>query len=342
MRTFPFSFPSGTTEYLSEATMDDLREKAPPKSSVIITDETVAALYGKQLEDYRIINMQAGEAHKTWETVEMIAGRLMELGAHRGTLLIGLGGGVVTDITGFVSSIYMRGVPFAFVPTTLLAMVDAAIGGKNGVNVAMHKNMLGTIRQPSFILYNTDFLLTLPEEQWSNGFAEIIKYGYIADARILTTLQQSDVAYFQKHPHQLAGLIEGCVDIKNKIVHADEHETGLRKMLNFGHTAGHAFEMMGNLPHGYAVGLGMIVAVLLSEKHKALPQATRQQLTSILATYGLPTQIDFDVKEAIEIMRMDKKKDDQGIDYILLEKPGVAVIHKLKPEDIAAVWGKLN
>lgn len=334
MRQFAFTFPSGTTDYLFETTLDDLRQAAPPAASILITNSEIAAIYKERLADYRMITMPAGEVHKTWQTVEALAKQLIELGARRGTLLVGVGGGVVTDITGFLASVYMRGLAFAFVPTTLLAMVDAAIGGKNGVNVGQHKNMLGTIRQPKFILYNTDFLLTLPEEQWSNGFAEIIKYGYIADARILTTLQQNDVAYYQKHPHQLGELIAGCADIKNKIVHADEHETGLRKMLNFGHTAGHAFEMLATLPHGYAVGLGMMVALRLSHKHKALPLDTLLQLETLLERYALPTKIEVDPQQTLNIMRMDKKGDDSGIDYILIEKPGVAAIQKLQLEDI--------
>lgn len=334
MRSFAFTFPSGTTEYHYEATIDDLREKAPPATTIIITDENVAKLYAAKLEDYRIITLPAGEEHKTWITVEQLAKKLMELGAHRGTLLAGVGGGVVTDITGFLASVYMRGLKFAFVPTTLLGMVDAAIGGKNGVNVGLHKNMLGTISQPQFILYNTDFLLTLPDEQWSNGFAEIIKYGYIADARILTTLQQSNIAFFQKHPQQLGELIAGAADIKNKIVHADEQETGMRKMLNFGHTAGHAFEMMHNLPHGYAVGLGMMIAMRLSRAYQAMPEPTQHQLADLLMQYGLPVTLDYDPQQALDIMKGDKKGSDGSIDYVLLEKPGVAAIRKLKLAEI--------
>ena len=339
MRSFVFTFPSGTTEYCVEATIDDLKEKAPPASSIIITDETIFSIHGDKLKNYRVLTIPAGENAKTGKTIEALTEQLIALGAHRKTMLIGLGGGVVTDITGFLASTYMRGISFAFVPTTLLGMVDAAIGGKNGVNVGLHKNMLGTINQPSFILYNTELLLTLPDEQWSNGFAEIIKYGYIADARILTTLAQSDIAYYQQHPQQLAELIEGCVSIKNKIVHADEHETGLRKLLNFGHTAGHAFEMLHNLPHGHAVGLGMMVAVNLSIQHKNLEPATQQQLTGLLEKYQLPTHLVIDPQKTIDIIRSDKKRDDTGIDYVLIERPGVAAVQKLQPEEIISKLG---
>lgn len=334
MRTFPFLFPSGTTQYHFDATIEDMLELAPPKSSILITDEQVAAIHGSKLKDYRVLTMPQGEAHKTWQTVERLAAQLLELGAHRNTLIVGVGGGVATDVAGFLAATYMRGVPFAFVPTTLLGMVDAAIGGKNGVNMGTHKNMLGTIRQPQFILYHTDFLLTLPDEQWSNGFAEIIKYGYIADARILTTLQQSDVAYFQKHPRQLGELIEGCVAIKNKMVHADEQETGLRRALNFGHTAGHAFEMLAGLPHGHAVGLGMMVAMRLSRQFKNLPEPTLHQLADLLMQYGLPIALDYNPQEALALMKADKKGSDGSISYVLIEKPGVTAIERLKLEDI--------
>ncbi len=334
MRSFAFTFPSGTTEYLYEATIDDLHEAAPPATSIIITDENVAALHAPKLDGYRTIAVPSGEAAKTFSTIEHLAKKLVELGAHRGTMLVGVGGGVVTDITGFLASVYMRGLTFAFVPTTLLGMVDAAIGGKNGVNVDNHKNMLGTIRQPKFILYDTGFLLSLPNEQWSNGFAEIIKYGFIADARILTTLQESNIGYFQKHPQQLGALIAGAADIKNKIVHADEQETGLRKMLNFGHTAGHAFELMHNLPHGFAVGLGMMIAMRLSRAYSGLAEATQHQLADLLLQYGLPIMLDYDPEQALELMKADKKGSDGSIDYVLIEKPGVASIRRLTLAEI--------
>lgn len=338
MQSYTLKFPSGATEYLFEAGLDRLRALARPERTVIITDERVAELHGAAFTDYRLLTIPAGEASKSWKTIEHLAEQLIALQADRQTLLLGLGGGVVTDITGFLAGIYMRGIACAFVPTTLLAMVDAAIGGKNGVNLSAHKNMLGLIRQPSFILYHTDFLLTLPPEEWSNGFAEIIKYGYIADTRILTTLQQGDIPYFQKHPQQLSELIEGCANIKNKIVLADETETGLRRMLNFGHTAGHAFEMLYQLPHGYAVGLGMLLAVQLSTRYKGLAPQTLQQLTGLLEKYGLPAKIDYDPQQVLDVIRMDKKKSDDSIHYILLEKPGVAIAYKLTIDQLAAHW----
>ena len=336
MRTFNYSFPSGNTEYFFEADLSVLYEKAPRASTIIITDENVAAIHGPSFADYKTLTVPAGEISKTWQTIEHLAEELIKMGAHRDTLLIGLGGGLVTDITGFLASVYVRGLPFAFVPTTLLGMVDAAIGGKNGVNIGLHKNMMGLVCQPKFLLYSTDFLLTLPDEEWSNGFAEIIKYGYISDTRILTILQENNILFFQKHHRQLSELIEGCVHIKNKIVVADEHERGLRKLLNFGHTAGHAFETLYRLPHGHAVALGMLVAMRLSAQHKNSGDQLMTQLAGILQQYKLPTELDYNIDDVMNVLQMDKKKTEKGIDYILIDKPGVASIKSLSIDEIRA------
>lgn len=335
MRSYAFTFPTGTTEYLFEASLDDLRRQAPPKDTIIITDETVQSLHGDDLKDYRVVAMPAGETAKTWETVQWLGRELVRLEAHRQTMLLGFGGGMVTDITGLLATVYMRGLPFGFVPTTLLGMVDAAIGGKNGVNLDVHKNMLGTTRQPAFILFHERFLLTLPDDQWSNGFAEVIKYGHIADARILAMLQQADVAFYQKHPQNLSDLIAGCVDVKNKIVHADEGEDGIRRVLNFGHTTGHAIEILYGLPHGHAIGLGMRVAVRLSEIHAGLAPETGQQLEALLQQFGLPTRLDCDHEKVLEVLRMDKKRTKEGIAFVLIDKPGVAIQKELTVDQIA-------
>jgi 3-dehydroquinate synthase len=323
MPQYALTFPSGTVEYHLDANINTLQQLAPPSSSIIITDENVWQAHESRFAGYRSIVIPAGEDAKTWQTVEHLANECMALEAHRGTMLVGLGGGTITDLVGFLASVYMRGVQFGFVPTTLLCAVDASIGGKNGINLGVHKNMLGTIKQPKFILHDASLFDTLPDVEWSNGFAEIIKYGCIADARILTTLAQSDLAYFRKYRDKLAELIAGCVDVKNKIVHADEEEEGLRKILNFGHTAGHAFELVAGLPHGQAVGLGMLVACSVSEKVAGLDPTFRGQIVGTLSQYGLPTSLDFDIEAACSLLRTDKKRTESAIDYVVLEKPGV-------------------
>ena len=327
--TFAHTFPSGTVEYHLQASLKKLPELAPPAESILITDENVARLYHDALKGYRVLTVPAGEDSKSWQTIERLAGELASHEAHRKTWLVGVGGGMITDLTGFLASVYMRGMPYAAVPTTLLATVDAAIGGKNGINLGVHKNMLGTVRQPLFILQDTDLLDTLPDEEWSNGFAEIIKYGCISDVRIFNTLSHSDIAFYRKTREALNELIAGCVDVKTKIVNADEEETGVRRILNFGHTAGHAFERMHNLSHGAAVGLGMLVACLVSEKVAGLDPTAKDKLANTLAAYGLPTSLEFNPDEVATLLRTDKKRTDAGIDYVVMESLGKVRVENL-------------
>lgn len=335
MKSQGITFPSGAaTEYHFEADIKDLLRLAPPKDTIVVTDETVAELHGEKLKDYRLLTFPAGESNKTLETIAKLSKALLDADAHRGTTILGIGGGVVTDVAGFLAASFMRGLDVAFAPTTLLGQVDAAIGGKNGVNLGLHKNMLGTVRQPKFVLFHTDFLTTLPDEHWCAGFAEIIKYGFMADARILTTLQGADLTFFKGHLEQLSDLIAGCADIKNKIVHADETEQGLRRMLNFGHTAGHAFETLYALPHGFAVGLGMRVAARLSEQHTGLMPDAGEQLLLLLQQYELPTTVAHNTDDVMNLLLSDKKRRNDGVEYVLLEKPGVAVTKMLQPDQI--------
>ncbi len=326
---FAHTFPSGTVEYHLAGSVKKLRELAPRESSIVVTDENVARLHGAHFQGYRTLTVSAGEDSKSIETIQRLAEELATHEAHRNTFLVGVGGGMISDLTGFLASVYMRGTPVGFVPTTLLAAVDAAVGGKNGVNVGLHKNMLGTVRQPRFILQDTDLLETLPDKEWSNGFAEIIKYGCISDVRIFTTLSYSDITFYKKTRTALDELIAGCVDIKTKIVNADEDESGLRRILNFGHTAGHAFERLHGLAHGAAVGLGMLVACLVSEKVAGLDPAAKDKLANTLAAYGLPTALDFNPDEVAALLRTDKKRTDDGIDYVVMEALGKVRVESL-------------
>jgi 3-dehydroquinate synthase len=331
---YSFSFPSGHVQYFFGEDTGQLHKIARPDTTILITDEHVADVLPEAYSRYRKVVIPPGEETKSLQHLATLTEALMKEEAHRATKLLGVGGGVVTDITGMLASVYMRGIPFGFVPTSLLGMVDASIGGKNGVNHAGQKNMLGTFRQPEFVWYDTVFLRTLPPEEWSNGFAEIIKYGCIADARILTTLQDSDVAFYQQHPEQLADLIQSCADVKNKIVHADEQESGLRAILNFGHTAGHAFESIYGLSHGAAVGLGMIVASHLSVKHDGLAPEFPEQLRGLLTRMGLPVTLDFSVDDVMTAVRLDKKRDEEGVKFVLIQQPGVAQVKPLSFDQI--------
>ena len=330
------TFPSGKVSYLFNGHMADLRQQAGGRRMVLVTDENVAAVHATAISGYEVLTIPAGEGSKSLETVERLANQLLKAEVTRtNTLLAGIGGGVITDITGFLASVYMRGISFAFVPTTLLAMVDAAIGGKNGVNTGMHKNTIGTITQPEFLLYDTDLLSTLPIEEWSNGFAEVIKYACLFDPSLFEELQRNDLDHYRTNAVPLGELIERCATWKNKIVVADERETGQRKLLNFGHTAGHAIEKLYSIPHGNAVGIGMLVASLIAEDVLGLDKGVRNSIEKLLRIYGLPLHIKIDVAQVLALLKMDKKRTTDTIDFILLEQIGSAVIKPLPFDTIA-------
>jgi 3-dehydroquinate synthase len=322
-----FTFSSAKVDYYFDAAFSGLGKIVPKETSVIITDEHVFAAHRPKFKGWRIIVLKPGELYKTQATVDSIIHELVSVGADRKTTLIGVGGGVITDITGYVAGIYMRGLPFGFVPTSLLAMVDASIGGKNGVDVGVYKNMVGLIRQPKFLLFDISLLRSLPEAEWQNGFAEIIKHAAIKDAAMFRILQQHSLAKFRKNKKELGELIKRNVLIKTKVVIKDEFEQGERKLLNFGHTLGHAIENMYELSHGHAISIGMVYASLLSEQIRKFKQT--QELVDVLSKYGLPTWSEFDAHKAFGILRKDKKKERDNISYILLEKIGKGVIHTL-------------
>ena len=234
-----------------------------------------------------------------------------------------MGGGVVTDMVGYVAGIYMRGLAVGFVPTSILAMVDASIGGKNGIDLGLYKNMVGLIRQPSFLLYDLDFLKTLPQHQWENGFAEIIKHAAIKDATMMKALANHDLKFYQKDKKALALLIEKNVQLKVKVVQKDEFEKGDRKLLNFGHTLGHAIENQHALLHGHAISIGMVYASKISQVLQGFNDTGL--LVDTLKKYGLPTNMHFDIEQAMQMMQKDKKKASAGMQYVLLKKIGQAV-----------------
>ena len=327
-----YSFSSSTVAYYFDADFSLLEKLVDKERAIIITDENVAVAQKRNLKSWKLITIAAGEVHKNQQTVNNIIEQLIKIGADRKSILIGVGGGVVTDITGFVAAIYMRGIQFAFVPTTILAMVDAAIGGKNGVDVGLYKNMIGLIRQPKLLLYDYSLLKTLPKEEWVNGFAEIIKHACIKDATMFAQLQQHKINHYRKDITALAALVKRNALLKTKVVQSDEFELGDRKLLNFGHTVGHAIENLYSIPHGHAVSIGIGVACQLSSAIFGFKDT--DSVTALLKQYGLPPAFDFDKKETIRILKSDKKKDNTNISFILLNRIGKATIHTISFDDL--------
>ncbi len=322
MKNWKVQFSNSTVSFVLDGSFASINKMVDKTQAIYITDENVYALHQKKFKGKKTIVIPAGEEHKQQATVDFIIEALLNFGATREAVLIGVGGGVVTDMVGYVAGIYMRGVALGFVPTTILAMVDASIGGKNGIDIGLYKNMVGLIRQPQFLVYDLDFLESLPSYQWENGFAEIIKHAAIKDAKMMKELSANQLTYYQKNKKALASLIERNVQIKVKLVQKDEFEKGDRKLLNFGHTIGHAIENQHVLLHGHAISIGMVYAAKISQVLTGFSETNI--LVETLKQYGLPTAMRFDVQEAMQIMQKDKKKASTGMQYVVLQKIGKA------------------
>jgi 3-dehydroquinate synthase len=325
-----------------------------PPRVFVSTDLRVGQLYGQEVvaalsrEGYTVtlLILPQGERAKSWATVQRLARQLLGGGAHRGTALIALGGGVVGDTTGFLASIYLRGVPLIQVPTTLLAMVDASIGGKTAINLPEGKNLLGTFYQPRLVVIDPEFLATLPPKERLNGLAEVLKAGFIRDRELLSQLSREGLGIFQ-HPDELQEVIYRAAHIKAAIVAADSREQDLRRLLNFGHTLGHALEAASGfkLPHGRAVALGMLMALPLSEQLAGLPGEESRWGRELLAGFGYSRKLPpLDRKAVMDALTLDKKRLETGLVFVLLKHLGEAVVRENVPlslakEAVAEVFG---
>ena len=306
---------------------------------VLITDDCVGSLYGKQMMgsfkdvglNINLIEFPKGESSKKINTVLDIVGKLLELGADRGTMLIALGGGVVGDLVGFIASIYMRGIPYIQIPTTLIGQVDSSIGGKTAIDLPVGKNLLGTFCQPRAVFADLNFLETLPEKEFNNGLAEIIKYGIIEDEKMFRMLEDNIDTIKSRDSALLTKIVENCCRIKKSIVEIDEKEQGLRRLLNFGHTLGHAIEAISKyiISHGECVALGMIAAARISEKKKYLDAVQVKRIEEIILRAGLPAKIpqDISVDDIISKLAMDKKKKNDVVQFVLLKKIGMPFVN---------------
>jgi 3-dehydroquinate synthase len=312
-------------------------------SAVVVSNTTVAPLYAQRLVDalrgkyaqVHTVVLPDGEAHKTWQTLNLIFDELLSKGCDRKTVLFALGGGVVGDMTGFAAASYMRGVPFVQVPTTLLAQVDSSVGGKTAINHPLGKNMIGAFYQPQLVVCDLDTLKTLPAREMSAGLAEVIKYGPIYDMAFMDWLEQHMDGLRAGDAVLLAHAVQRSCEIKAEVVGADEREQGLRAILNFGHTFGHAIEAgmgYGAWLHGEAVGCGMVMAARLSQALGLIDPAFVQRLQKLIDRAGLPTvapslplHTAADVPERyLQLMRGDKKSEAGEIKFITLDAPGRA------------------
>lgn len=329
MRKVDYHFSGKDVQCLFDADFININDYASKEKMVIITDENIFELHKDLFRGINVITVAAGEEHKNQKSIDKIVSQLLELEADKHTMIIGVGGGVITDMAGYAASIFKRGIRLGLVPTSILSMVDAAIGGKNGVDVGVYKNMVGTVYQPEFILYDYSFLETLPVKEWVNGFAEIIKHACIKDKLLFSMLEKYTLHQIQADRTLIADLVEQNAAIKMEIVTIDEFEKADRKLLNFGHTIGHAIENLHHLPHGHAVSIGIIAACNLSEKMNGLHFKDAQRVVKLLAHYHLPVDIETDHEKVFQVLKMDKKREDSNMHFVLLNKIGEAEAKKV-------------
>lgn len=309
----------------------------PSDNVVIITDGNVYEKYHELMPAESVIKIGTGEKIKSLDTVRDILAELMEMGADRGTFILGIGGGIVCDIAGFAASIYLRGLRFGFISTTLLSQVDASVGGKNGVNFDGYKNMVGVFSQPDFVICDPDLLKTLPVKELLNGCAEIVKHGAIAGRDLFAYLEEHYKGIFDLDSKVIEKVVYDSVIIKSEVVNRDEREKGERRKLNFGHTIGHALEKVTGVAHGEAVSMGMVVATRLSEQKGLLTREDRIRIESLLANMKLPTEISADPEKLFEAMTKDKKREGDSIHFVLLNGIGEAVVEEMSVEELKAL-----
>ena len=317
-------------------------------TALIVSNPTVAGLYAGALRDslaphyQRILTLELpdGEAHKNWDSLNLIFERLLSAGCDRKTVLFALGGGVVGDMTGFAAACYMRGVPFVQVPTTLLAQVDSSVGGKTAINHPLGKNMIGAFYQPLRVVCDLDTLTTLPARELSAGLAEVIKYGPIADAAFLDWIEANLESLLARDPKALAHAVQRSCEIKAAVVAQDERDSGLRAILNFGHTFGHAIEAglgYGQWLHGEAVACGMVLASDLSVRLGLMPAAFTDRMRRLCERAGLPVRApDLGAERYLELMRVDKKSEGGELRFVLIEALGRATLRPVAEAQVRA------
>ena len=295
------------------------------RKTLIVTDENIPAAYVRTVSERSpaasVLTVPAGEGSKSFRTLEALLTSMLEAGFTRGDCVVSVGGGMVSDLAGFCASMYMRGVDFYSVPTTVLSQVDASVGGKTAINLGGLKNLVGAFYQPRRVLIDPDTTATLPPEQLSSGLAEALKTGMIADSALFDIFERGAAAA------RLDEVIERSIRVKSRIVSLDEKEQDLRRVLNFGHTLGHGLEALSGLHHGTCVALGMLPM-------SAPP--VRARLLPVLSALGLPTSLEFDTDAVMAAVLHDKKSDADGITCVLVDEVGSYRFEKRSPAQLRA------
>lgn len=336
MKKITINSEIGKSEILIGESFSNVSDYLPRQSKIaVITDSNIRALYGSRFPSADlIIEIPQGESNKTLDTLNFIFDKLTEGEFDRNSFILGIGGGIVCDIAGFAAAIFMRGIDFGFVSTTLLSQVDASTGGKNGVNYGGYKNMIGTFCLPKFVICDTDMLKTLPQNELISGMAEVVKHGAIAGAGLFGYIEKNTENALRYDQEVLSRFVYDSVVIKSSVVSNDVKEKGARRLLNFGHTFGHAIEKNTGIQHGMAISLGMVLAVKISVARGLIVQSDAERFITLLMKIGLPVDLPMDKQKLFEAIKRDKKRDSDMIHFVLLNSIGSAFTEKLTFEEI--------
>ncbi len=329
-----------TSEVLVGAGWESVRELLPGSGVVIITDSNVKRIYGEKFPEFPVFAIKAGEVSKKIEVIEGLAEHLLDLGIDRTGFVLGIGGGVVCDIAGFLASIYMRGIRCGYVSTSLLSQVDASTGGKNGVNLGSTKNLLGCIRQPEFVICDPSMLKTLPEEEYFSGLAELIKTAVIGNKKLFEIIENNHEAIVSRNSDLLTRVVSMAVNFKGSVVSEDEKENGLRRILNFGHTYGHAIELYKSFRHGYAVASGMALATNFSFARGYITKDECERIFNVLKTYNLLRRYDIPDNQIGQLILHDKKKAGNEMYFVFTEGIGKTHIEKITVSEVVDFYIK--
>ncbi|HNQ80861.1 MAG TPA: 3-dehydroquinate synthase [Candidatus Aminicenantes bacterium] len=331
-----FSPPPRRSRIILGAKIARLPAWLPGSGKVLfVCDPVVESLHGRSLPArFPRITLPRGEKRKTQDSVRRLYLSFLDHGLDRSSLVVAVGGGIVCDLAGFAAATFMRGLPFAFVPTTLLAQVDAAIGGKNGSNFLGYKNLIGTTAQPRFVFSSPEFLETLPRREWTCGLAEVIKAAAVADIELFRFLEKNADRLLERDREAVRCAVAAAVRVKTDIVVADELEAGRRRVLNFGHTLGHALERASGIRHGEAVSIGMAAAARLSVRRSGLAERDADRLIRLIERFDLPVRPGRAWPDIRQALLQDKKKAGNRVDLVLLERLGKAVVAGVRREEM--------
>lgn len=334
MEKITINTPCCKSEILVGVNWETAFNMLPDNGVVIITDDNVKRLYGNRFPKIPVFSIKPGEESKKIEVIGSLAEKLLKTGIDRSGFILAAGGGVVSDIAGFLASVYMRGIRCGYISTTLLSQVDASTGGKTGVNLGDTKNILGIVRQPDWVICDPEMLQTLPEQEYLSGLAELIKTAIIGDKELFELIERNGNLILSRDPQLLTDLVARSVKFKGAVVAEDEMEKGLRRILNFGHTFGHAIEMQKGIKHGFAIASGMELATEFSLKKGLINSEEKMRIIRMLEKFNLVDKLDISFSQLKKLILHDKKKSGNEIHFVFTNGIGKALVEKVPVTDV--------